>query len=122
MSLRTASSRRTILVVDDDLQFRTAMVRLLTHIGWAARMASDGRGALELLMEGYRPSVIVLDHDMPVMSGSQCLRAIRSNQVLASIPVVCMSGSAWPNAEAYFLLKPFEPAALFEMLDLVTRQ
>src|SRR6516225_7029308 len=55
------SSAKTILIVDDDLNAREAMGKLLHERGYIARGAFNGREALNLLRSGPLPDLILLD-------------------------------------------------------------
>jgi CheY-like chemotaxis protein len=64
------SEARPILVVDDDDQVREVVDLILSEAGYAVLSAQDGVAALKVL-ERERPSAILLDDRMPVMSGRQ---------------------------------------------------
>ena len=92
---------------------------MLAAGGWTTLTASNGSEALSCLRGRDHPSAILLDHDMPIMTGPELLTALRADPLLAAIPVICMSGHDWPEAGRLFLAKPFEPSALFALLRLV---
>ena len=84
---------RPVLVVDDDPDNRALISHLLSSEGYPVATATDGREALNRLPD-LRPSVILLDLEMPVMDG----RMFRQHQLdlaspLRSIPVIICSGS-----------------------------
>ena len=86
-----------ILVVDDEPQYRTMMVRLLTRAGIRhIETASDGRDGLAKV-ERFKPDLIILDINMPVMNGYEmCERLIsyvsRTPAVrISSIRLVCIA-------------------------------
>ena len=111
-----------ILVVDDDPDIRALIHDLLALDGYKVYTARDGREALELMrVLDPPPSVVFLDLMMPDMDGLQ-FRAIQlTEQTLAGIPVVVMSGDnrGRQKAEAMhaqrFLEKPFDLTALNEI-------
>jgi CheY-like chemotaxis protein len=84
-----------ILVVDDDADIRGTLCDLLEAEGYEVSSASNGSEALELLRAdpGRRPSVILLDLMMPVMSGWQFLSVRKDDPELAPIPVAVISAS-----------------------------
>ena len=84
---------RSILLVDDDDDMRTALTQFLADEGFAVHTARNGREALTRLGEIEPPGLILLDLMMPVMDGSQFLAERRSDPRLSRIPVVIMS--AW---------------------------
>jgi CheY-like chemotaxis protein len=88
-----------VLVADDDLE----MVRLLQRM-LAARPsviqcleAYNGREVLEVLARD-KPDLILLDLVMPEMDGHAVLRALRSDDALATIPVIVISGDPEESA------------------------
>jgi DNA-binding response OmpR family regulator len=105
----------TILVVDDDLQVRRSVQRVLENAGHTVRTAADGEAALAALKQ-ERPDLIVLDIIMPEMDGLEVCRRIRSDPFFARIPIMFLTAKARASdaAEALdaggddFLTKPFE--------------
>jgi len=119
----TRRRARLVLVVDDDVANRETVCEILTDAGYVVLEAPDGAEALQLLVaEGApEPSVIVLDVQMPRMSGPELVRELRSNGRLAQIPVILTSGGprlpiADGEEEPEWLPKPFDAERL---LDLV---
>jgi CheY-like chemotaxis protein len=117
--------RRTarVLVVDDDAAIRTAVTMLLEDEGYQVLTAANGREALAHVVDGAeRPDVILLDLQMPIMSGWDVLAHLRAAHV--EIPVVFMTAGYRARAEAArhgadgFLAKPF---AIDDVLALVAR-
>jgi CheY-like chemotaxis protein len=79
--------------VDDDLDTREIIHDLLAGEGYSVISAADGREALALL-EVFRPALILLDVQMPVMNGAEFREAQRRDRVLIRIPTVVISGAA----------------------------
>jgi two-component system KDP operon response regulator KdpE len=73
-----------ILVVDDDLQIRRVMRKMLTAQGYAVSDARTGEEALEMLRRG-RHDLVLLDLAMPGMGGVEACRAIRAGWDLAIV-------------------------------------
>ena len=73
-----------ILVVDDDLQIRRVMRKMLAAQGYSVHDASSGEEALEMLRRG-RYDLVLLDMAMPGMGGLEACRAIRAGWDLAII-------------------------------------
>jgi CheY-like chemotaxis protein len=116
-----ASSRGCILIVEDDLDIREALADALGCEGYDLVLAQHGQEALELLRDGARPDVILLDLLMPVMSGWQFRQIQLADPVLAEIPVIVVSashpGDARPDRH---LPKPFSIGELLSALDDVS--
>jgi CheY-like chemotaxis protein len=104
----------TILIVDDDHEFRTAVAHVLVSSGHVITEARQGLEALRLLRAGLRPAVILLDLMMPVMDGFQFLKERARDPALADLPVIVMSASYRRPALPYdFLGKPASLDAVF---------
>ncbi len=78
----------TILVVEDDTETRSALVRELIAGGYAVVEAADGRTALERWAL-RRPDLVLLDLGLPDMDGLRVVAAIRRE---AATPIVILSG------------------------------
>jgi CheY-like chemotaxis protein len=87
--------QRTVLVVDDHLQLRRSLQRLLERAGYRVLVAADGAEGLEQLRSGS-VHVVVLDIDMPVMNGRAFLAARSADAQLGRIPVVVYSADPRP--------------------------
>jgi len=85
-----------VLVVDDDDETRAAVCDLLSENGLRVTEAVNGRAALDILTSGEKPSLVVLDLDMPVMSGLELLDIMRRYERLSRVPVVVLTGNDWP--------------------------
>ena len=77
-----------ILVVEDDTEARSALVRELTAGGYTVVEASDGRTALERWAL-RRPDIVLLDLGLPDMDGLRVVSLIRRE---AATPIVILSG------------------------------
>src|SRR6185369_1094537 len=86
------SVAQIVLVVDDSVEQRTALGQWLEEDGYEAWMAQDGSDALRLLeCAREKPSLILLDIQMPVMDGVRFRKAQLQDAGLALIPVVLIS-------------------------------
>jgi CheY-like chemotaxis protein len=82
---------RTILVVEDELESREALLQILELEGYRAVGVSNGADALKFLRSSELPCLIVFDLFMPVMDGRQFRMALLSTEAWAAIPVVVVS-------------------------------
>ncbi len=80
-----------ILVVDDDDDFRSLLVKVLKDEGFSVQTATNGQAALSKV-DGGRPSLILLDLSMPVMDGFEVLRRLKQSEQLHTIPVIILTG------------------------------
>src|SRR4051794_1739513 len=91
----SADNRPTVLVVEDDVDVREALVEALGDHGYVLQAAGNGREALELLRGGAsRPCLILLDLMMPQMDGRQFRVAQLEDPELSTIPVIVLSAHA----------------------------
>jgi CheY-like chemotaxis protein len=78
------------LVVDDSMLIRHTVCRFLEERGFAVESATNGQEALDVLKR-VLPDIIITDIQMPTMSGSELITAVKSNPVLAAIPIVIVA-------------------------------
>jgi CheY-like chemotaxis protein len=81
------------LVVDDSMLIRYTVCRFLEERGFAVESATNGVEALQIL-ERVHPDLIVTDMQMPKMSGSELITALKKNLVTAKIPIIIVAGRA----------------------------
>jgi CheY-like chemotaxis protein len=81
------------LVVDDSMLIRYTVCRFLEGRGFTVESATNGVEALQIL-ERVRPDLIVTDMQMPKMSGSELITALKNNPETASIPIIIVAGRA----------------------------
>lgn len=107
-----------MLVVDDNDDVRDAFITLLAMHGYDAIGASSGVTALRQLHEGLRPCVILLDLRMPEMDGWTVWARMHAEPMLATIPVVMVSGDPEQSRRAQalgmrnFVRKPIDAETL----------
>ncbi|WP_375768490.1 response regulator [Archangium gephyra] len=124
-----ASLRGPVLIVEDDPDTRESLQHFLEAHGYAVVAASHGKEALEHLGRTPRPSMMVLDMNLPVMDGNRLLMARRGDDLLRTIPVVILSAAlagmsprdralyASSFGVAAFLGKPAEPGQVLEAVE-----
>src|SRR5580700_7406582 len=81
------------LVVDDSMLIRYTVCRFLLHRSFAVESATNGADALEILTR-VQPAVIVTDMQMPKMSGSELITALKDKPETAAIPIIIVAGRA----------------------------
>ena len=81
------------LVVDDSMLIRYTVCRFLEGRGFAVESATNGAEALQIL-ERRRPDLIVTDMQMPKMTGSELISAVKKKPETANIPIIIVAGRA----------------------------
>ncbi|HTM39375.1 MAG TPA: response regulator [Terriglobales bacterium] len=91
---------RVALVVDDSMLIRHTVCRFLEERGFLVESATNPVEALEILTR-VEPQVIITDMQMPRMSGSEFITALKADLRTATIPIVILAGrqSGFENTE-----------------------
>jgi CheY-like chemotaxis protein len=118
-----------VLIVDDNEDGAATLSSLLESVGHETFTAHDGRAALDLL-DSHRPDVVLLDIGLPLVSGYEVCRQIRSRPWAKAVTLVAVTGWGQDGdrqkaREAGFdhhLLKPLEFAELQRVLQASVRQ
>lgn len=126
---------KTIVLAEDESFLRLEIAEWLTAKGYDVVETADGAAALEWLVqnraleEGRKDVFAVLsDNSMPKMTGEELQRELQSHKIFKNIPFIM--ATATPNPElknvvtgrgGHFLIKPYTPKALEEILALICR-
>ena len=115
------SEKPVILVVDDDGPILALMRNLLKEFGFQAVTAETGRDALMAARE-HRPALVLLDKNMPGMTGDEVIRNLRGEPGLDKLPILILSGERLSRADLAALgadgavQKPFDVLVLVEQI------
>jgi signal transduction histidine kinase/CheY-like chemotaxis protein len=85
--------RKRLLVVDDVPQNRAMMLDLLDDVGFIVASATNGLECL-VLLDSFKPDLILMDAMMPVMDGNETTRQIRRTPGWSNVPIVAVTASA----------------------------
>lgn len=116
-----------ILIVDDFATMRGIIKNLLRDLGFTnVAEADDGHTALPVLRSGGI-DFLITDWNMPVMTGLDLLKAVRSDAKLAKLPVLLVTAEAKRDqiveaAQAGvngYVVKPFTANTLKEKIDKI---
>src|SRR5579859_1089086 len=121
-----------VLVVDDNQYMRKTIRNLLVNCGVKdIYEAGDGITALDTLRT-VGPDVVLLDWEMPLLSGAELVRIVRSPGVfpMPDVPIIMLSGHGerWRVVEAVrlgvneYLIKPVSAKALYDRLVSIMMQ
>ena len=119
----------TILYVEDNVDNRTLVRRILTAEGYTIIEAMNATQALEIL-KSTKPSLILMDINMPDIDGYTLTSQIKSTPGLGSIPVIAltanvMRGDRERSLEAGcdgYIQKPIDIDALSEQIERFLRR
>jgi CheY-like chemotaxis protein len=116
-----------ILIVEDDPDIRETLAEILEYEGHAVVAAASGEEALERLVGGLQPGVVLLDLMMPGVNGWGLAGRIRQIPALLEVPIVVVSGvhdleqQATKLGAAGCLNKPVEVERLLALVHRFSR-
>ncbi|QUL38966.1 PleD family two-component system response regulator [Erythrobacter sp. JK5] len=116
-----------ILIADDDELIAELASEVLIDAGHACGWVTSSEAAWNVLHRGRRPDVVLLDQDMPGMSGVTLLRRLRGSPVFYDLPIIMFTAMRGDEDEAQaiyagaqdFIRKPFEPQRLTHRVERV---
>jgi CheY-like chemotaxis protein len=120
-----------VLVVDDNNINRLLINKVLTKWGASADFAENGLQAIEKITSNRNYDVVLMDVYMPEMGGIEATQAIRANDdpYFQQLPIIALTASMLSSERAQiiesgmndYILKPFDPANLFEKLSALQK-
>jgi len=118
-------SKGTVLVVDDEEAVRQVASDILGYLGDSVETSPSGQEAVNRLLQGARPDLVLLDLIMPGMDGVETFRKLR--EIQPDLPVLITTGYAEPGAVqsladegvAGFVNKPFAIESLAKRLEQI---
>jgi CheY-like chemotaxis protein len=115
------TEKSLVFIIEDDRDIVALYRQVLDMAGYRTEIALNGREAMERLSV-LRPDVILLDLQLPGMSGVEILRGIRADEQLSSTPVVVITAYAQyseslPVEPDLLLLKPVDINQLSSLLQ-----
>jgi len=102
-----------VLIADDETRIRRVMTLLLKEEGYEVKAVENGQEVLDAL-SSFRPDVILLDQQMPVMTGVEALeqiKKIRPNQIVIFVTAfgsIALAVDAVKKGAYDFIEKPFD--------------
>jgi len=115
--------KETILIVDDNREIVAALTDVLKSKGYVVLAAYDGAKGLELAM-AQSPDLILLDWNLPELSGLQVLQALRDQGYLAPVILMTVYGSEIIAVQAFKLgIRDYirKPVRMPETLEAVEK-
>jgi two-component system response regulator CpxR len=120
----TNGDQGPVLIVEDDTTMRDALEAMLDAAGYAVVGVRSANEALDQLAAGPPPCLILLDITLPDMQGDRLYATIRADPVLATIPVLVLTGLAEPPelpGVVATMLKGVPADALLGVIDATCR-
>jgi PAS domain S-box-containing protein len=122
MQVRSSSTPRRVLVIDDNDDAANALRLLLENDGHDVKVAHDGASGLALARE-YKPEYLLLDIGLPRLSGYEIAASMRGDPVFKDTTIVAITGYGQLHDRArtaavgfdHHLTKPVEFSALQEL-------
>lgn len=115
---------KKILIADDEEAVRFVIKCALEDEGYEVITAGDGYEAINLTREEI-PDLVILDINMPEISGLEVTRMIRKEKITKNIPVFISTGIEDIKSEfsgldiQYFIPKPYDAGILMEKIKKI---
>jgi DNA-binding NtrC family response regulator len=112
----------TILIVEDDINFRRVLEFQLKEAGYQAATAENGEKALELFSE-YRHQIVLTDLNMPGIGGDEVLKQVKRTSPDTPVIIITAFGSIDTAVEAmklgafHYLTKPVNGDELIQVIN-----
>ena len=116
-------SAKTILYVEDNELNRKIVRDLLRRTSYRLIEAPDGEAGVTVALE-QRPDLILMDVQLPKISGVEATRRLRADAVTADTPIIAITSFALSGDEqrakdagaSAYLAKPYSPFTLLSMI------
>ena len=120
-----AESKGTVLVVDDEESILQVASDILNYLGYSVVTSPSGQEAVDRLLQGARPDLVLLDVIMPGMDGVETFRRFR--EIEPNLPILISTGYAERSAVESlaeegvtgFVNKPFAIETLAKRLEQI---
>jgi two-component system, cell cycle response regulator DivK len=117
-------SAKTILYVEDNELNRKIVRDLLRRTAYRLIEASDGEAGVSVALE-QRPDLILMDIQLPKISGFEATRRLRAEAATRDTPIIAITSFALSGDEARakeagasaYLAKPYSPFTLLDMIQ-----
>jgi DNA-binding response OmpR family regulator len=113
--------RGSILIVDDDPDFRELYRTALRFEGFDVMTASDGIQALHVL-ETEVPSLVILDLNMPCLDGWSVLHELRAHPETSGTPVIVVTGTDVARTAGRLFACMRKPVTPDQLLPVIEQQ
>ena len=120
-------ARPTILVVEDNALNLKLLHDLLEYSGYTILATSLGEAAIELARQ-HKPDLILLDIQLPDMSGMEAAQRLKADEQTRAIPIIAVTAFAMAGDQAkilasgcdFYIAKPFNVTELLQLVERYT--
>lgn len=112
-----------ILLADDDEATLVGLSEFLTELGYQVVAVRNGQEAMNLLVDGLKPSLLMIDLAMPQVEGAELLKYVQADPELRLVPVLVVTGAPDRIGHAVadaIVTKPVNLAALLGDVQRLT--
>jgi CheY-like chemotaxis protein len=118
-------SHKTILIIEDEPAYRITLRKLIEkHLGAQVKESPDPVHAFEEVLRYTTPDLIIIDLQMPHLSGQEALKRIRSVEHLKKVPVIACTGVSDKNiiiemarlGVIDYIVKPYEKSTIMNRI------
>lgn len=121
--------KRTVLIIEDELNIRDLIETLLSKNGFVTVGVATAEIGLKRIST-LKPSLILLDIQLPHMDGLECVKRIREHTLGKNIPIILVSVQSsdihkiigLESGADDFIAKPFNPGELLARVNAVLRR
>ena len=116
-----------VLVLDDSKAMRTILKKILESVGAIVEEAGNGQEGLKKLELGIQPDIVLVDWNMPGMSGLEFVYAVRANPQYRQLQLMMVTaetersqmGKALAEGANEYVMKPFTKEVILGKLKIL---
>lgn len=124
-----ASDLLSVLIVEDDVFMQAVLSEFLKKI-YKIEVCTNGLDALSYLQEGTLPDLIILDLNVPELSGMDLMAQLKASEFFKAIPVMILSGEESSEMRIKcldagaddYVVKPFNPREVEARIRVILRR
>jgi two-component system phosphate regulon response regulator PhoB len=114
------SDLKTIFIVEDGLHMQRLLEFNLSHLPVKISMISSGEEAINLMVQGFIPDLILLDYMLDGINGIELIQKMKQQEEFKNIPIILMTAKGQQDIQQQakklgvndFFYKPFSPTEL----------
>jgi signal transduction histidine kinase/CheY-like chemotaxis protein len=123
IALEDAQQTYKVLVADDNDANRLLLKKLLEHVGFLVKVATNGKEAVDIFEE-WEPHLIWMDMRMPIMNGYEATQQIRSTIKGQAVNIIALTASVFEDEKEHvltsgcdnFIRKPYKESEIFNIM------